>query len=236
VAGQYGGGRVLALAVDSTSPWYRHGFHAQHKRFWRQALLWLAQKEDALGDGVWAKLEQRRFPRGGRVTFTAGAGGPNGEPVTDAVFEAKVVNPQGTALPARLSPQGPHWEGAFDQLATPGDYRLEVIGRRDGQVLGSAQQRFMVFDRDLELSDPAANPQQLEQLALLTRDAGGKSLAPEQLPDLLRQIQKRPPKMEIDIQSKWQLADTEKDAWLFFLCVVGLLSGEWFLRKKWRLV
>ena len=61
-------------------------------------------------------------------------------------------------------------------------------------------------------------------------------MAPEQLPALLRKIRDQPPKMEIEIQSKWQLADTSLDAWLFFVCFVGLLSVEWFLRKKWSLV
>ena len=27
-----------------------------------------------------------------------------------------------------------------------------------------------------------------------------------------------------------------EDAWSMFLCVVGLLGGEWFLRKRWGLV
>jgi hypothetical protein len=236
VAGVYGSGRVLALAVDSTSPWYRYGFQSEHQRFWRQAILWLAQKEDSLGDGVWVKLDQRRFNPGARVAFTVGANGADGSPLTDVTFEAKVVDPEGNEKSARLSPDGQQWMGSLEQLTHPGVYRLVVVARRDLEVVGSVQRRFMVLDQDLELSDPAASPQQLEQLARLTRDAGGKTLAPEQLPALLKQIQERPPKMEIEVQSKWQLADTELDAWLFFLCVVGLLCSEWFLRKKWRLV
>ena len=38
----------------------------------------------------------------------------------------------------------------------------------------------------------------------------------------------------IDKDSK--LADTPFDAWGYFLCLVGLLSLEWFLRKKWGMV
>lgn len=236
VAGVYGQGRVLALAVDSLATWYRHGFKSEHKRFWRQAILWLGQKEDAVGQGVWIKLDQRRFNPGAQVVFSAGANGPDGQPLADVTFEAKVTGPQAVAKPARLSPDGSRWSGTFQPEAGPGDYRIEVVGRQGQEAIGSAQRRFMVLDRDLELSDPAANPQQLQQLARLTADAGGKSLAPEQLPALLSHIQRQPQKMEIDVQSKWQLADTALDAWLFFLAVVGLLSVEWFLRKRWRLV
>ena len=235
VAGVYGRGRVLALAADSLAPWYRYGFQSEHKRFWRQAILWLARKEDSMRDGVWVRLDQRRFGLGGQVTFAAGANSPDGDPLTDVTFEAKVTGPDGTQQPARLAPAAEEWTGRFNKLSLPGDYQIDVVGRRNGEVVGSAQQQFMVLDQDLELSDPAANPQQLEQLASLTREAGGKALAPEQLPALLKQIKEKPPTMEIDFQSKWQLADTELDAWLFFLCVIGLLCIEWFLRKKWRL-
>jgi hypothetical protein len=236
VGGQFVRGRVLALAVDSLSPWYRYGFQAEHRQFWRQAILWLAQKEETLGDGVWVKLDQRRFTQGARVMFVAGATGADGDPMAGVTLEAKVLTPSGEEKSARLSPDGDQWLGAFEDLAEPGDYQLQVAARRGPETVGTVQRRFMVSDQDLELSDPAANPQQLEQLSALTRAVGGKTVAPEQLPALLEQIKQRPPKMEIEVQSKWQLADTERDAWLFFLGLVGLLCGELFLRKKWRLV
>jgi uncharacterized membrane protein len=236
VGGQFGRGRVLALAVDSLAPWYRYGHQAEHKRFWRQAILWLAQKEDSLGDGVWLRLEQRRYVEGAPVMFVAGATGPDGNAMDGVTLQARVVDPQGEEKPARLSPDKDQWSGSFEDTTTPGDYVLEVAARRGLEVVGSVRRRFMVLDQDLEMTDPAANPQQLEQLAGMTSEVGGKTLAPEQLPALLRQIKERPPKMEIEVQTKWQLADTERDAWLFFLCLVGLLCGEWFLRKKWRLV
>ena len=70
----------------------------------------------------------------------------------------------------------------------------------------------------------------------MTKEVGGRVLAPEDLPALLREIRDRPPQMEVEVQTKWQLADTARDAWLFFLACVLLLTGEWFLRKKWGLV
>jgi hypothetical protein len=61
-------------------------------------------------------------------------------------------------------------------------------------------------------------------------------VAPEQVPALLEDIRDRPPDLEIEVQTKWQLADTARDAWSVLLLFVLVLTGEWFLRKKWGLV
>jgi hypothetical protein len=42
--------------------------------------------------------------------------------------------------------------------------------------------------------------------------------------------------MEIEVQEKWQLADTARDAWSFLLLFVAILTTEWSLRKRWGLV
>jgi hypothetical protein len=56
------------------------------------------------------------------------------------------------------------------------------------------------------------------------------------LPALFEEIRDRPPAMDIEVQTKWQLADTPQDAWAVFLLFVTILTTEWFLRKKWGLV
>ena len=61
-------------------------------------------------------------------------------------------------------------------------------------------------------------------------------VAPEQVTALLQGLRDRPPELEIEVQTKWQLADTARDAWLFFACFAALLTAEWVLRKKWGLV
>jgi hypothetical protein len=53
---------------------------------------------------------------------------------------------------------------------------------------------------------------------------------------LLEEIRDQPPELEIEVQTKWQLADTGADAWSFFLVLVALLTTEWTLRKRWGLV
>ena len=46
----------------------------------------------------------------------------------------------------------------------------------------------MVFDRDVELSNPAADPDQLASLAAWTKEDGGKLVQPEQFADLLDEL------------------------------------------------
>jgi hypothetical protein len=95
-------------------------------------------------------------------------------------------------------------------------------------------QDFLVFDHDVELSNPAADPDQLARLAEVTRQWGGKVVSPEDLADELNRLE--PPELTIETQEKWQLAGNHRDAWLLFLLLVGLLTGEWVMRKRWGLV
>ena len=70
----------------------------------------------------------------------------------------------------------------------------------------------------------------------MTKEAGGEPVAPEQLPALMEKFKERRDELEIDVEAKWQLGDTAVDSWMLLLLLVGFLTGEWFLRKKWGLV
>jgi hypothetical protein len=236
VVGEYGRGRVLAFAGDSTFRWPLAGRESEHKRFWRQAVLWLARRDDLHQGEVWLKLPRRRFQPGDRVALTAGARTAAGDVIPNAELSAEIVYSDGKRGPLRLTRDDDQWGGSIQRVEAAGDYSIEVKAVLEDKLLGAARADFQVVDQDVELSNPAADPDQLARLAAQTREAGGKLLAPEQLPDLLREIRRRPPELEIEIQTRWQLADTAIDAWLFFLCVVALLSAEWGLRKKWGLV
>ena len=247
VEGQYGNGRVLAFAGDSTYRWFRHGKQAEHKRFWRQVILWLAKKEDTDDQDVWVRLDQRRYPQGSQVDFELGARNTDGDPILDANFEvviadpddheSKVVVSRDSVRSSNGSPDGDaQWRGHAGPFEQPGDYTVRVTATRNGSEIGSTERQFAIQATDLELVDPAANPSQLEMLANLTREAGGQSLAPEDLPELVRQIGENPPNAEIEYQSKWQITDTWLGAWGLFVTAIGLLSTEWFLRKRWGLV
>jgi uncharacterized membrane protein len=236
VVGEYGAGRVAAMAGDSTWRWWMQGHAETHQRFWRQMVLWLVGREDLQQEDVWIRLDQRRYYPDRRVVFSAGVNSPTGNPVPDARLQAELILPDGQRTEVRLTGDGQQWAGAIDDLQTPGDYAIVVTAAKDDQVLGTARGEFLVYDRDIELSNAAADHDQLARLAAMTQDSGGRVVAPEQLPDLLETIRDTPPEMEIEVQTRWQLADTDRDAWLLLACFVGLLAGEWVLRKRWGLV
>jgi hypothetical protein len=236
VAGEYGAGRVLAMAGNSTIRWWRHGRETEHKRFWRQVVLWLVHREDLEEHDVWIKLDQRRFNPGSRVVFTAGAKDPQGDELPDAEYRVTVTGPDGRTAPLVVSHDKNQIVGAVEQVKQPGDYAVNVVVSYQGKEIGKAQGEFVVFDHDVELSNPSADHAQLARMAETTARFGGRVVAAEELPSLLDEIRRRPPEMEFEVPIKWQIGDTAPDAWTFFLLLVGLFSVEWALRKKWGLI
>jgi uncharacterized membrane protein len=249
IAGQAGEGRVLAFAGDSTWRWPMSGFGEPHRRFWRQCVLWMAKKDEQTEGRVWIRLAGRRVMRGTRLDFAIGAETAQGEPDGAAQFEVTVQTPDGnTAIvqPTRgtldtqrteqtnVEPRrdAPTWVATFRDTTKPGDYRITVSAKHGDEMLGTAQARFLVPDQDLELDRPAAEPSLMAQLAELTKSAGGAALAAEELPDLLKRLAEKPPELKQEMVAKV----TYWDSWPFFLMFVGLLSVEWFLRKRWGLV
>jgi uncharacterized membrane protein len=235
VSGEFGSGRVLAFAGESTYLWPMHGFEKEHKRFWRQVVLWLVKRDDLNKDDVWIKLDQRRFNPGSRVIITTGARTSTGDVVTGATVETIISLPSKKQQPLKLTKgKDGNFTGSLE-VTEPGDYSVETAATAGGKPLGKARAEFMVFDRDVELSNPAADPDQLASLAAWTKQDGGKLVQPEQFSALLDELAAKPPEFE-ERQIKWKLGSTPADAWPLFLLLTCFLSVEWFLRKKWGLV
>jgi len=231
VAGEWGNGRVLAFAGDSTWHWWMEGHEEAHKRFWRQVVLWLARKDQSNEGNVWIRFEKRRYRSGSKVEFTLGANSPQGEPLADASFEAEIELPGGKPTAVRLRRMAGEVRGAFGDTAEPGDYTLRVTARSDTEPLGETRGRFLVYNEDLELERPVADRTALENL---TRTASGEAhvLQPERLTALLAELKEATRRLEVETQIK----ETLWDKWALFLPFVGLLVVEWVLRKKWGLV
>jgi hypothetical protein len=195
-------------------------------------ILWLARKDEATEGNVWVKLAQRRFGPRQPVSFTAGAMSPESAPIEDAEYDVEVTLPDKSTRKVNLVREGDHVSGAFDATQTAGDYTIMVTARHGGATLGTAKSRFLVYEQDLELDNAVADPSLLASLSAMTKDVGGQSLAPEELPDLLAQLRAKPLDLEVEAQVKHAPWDT----WPFFLLFVAVISGEWYLRKKWGLV
>jgi hypothetical protein len=226
---QDGRGRVIAFGGE-TWPWYRASEETQesHRRFWRQAILWLAHQEDQGQSKVELRLDRRRVAVGGSVELSASAIDDQGSPIPGARFEATVTPPAGAeaaSVPVDLFSQGDRARGTYTASGAPGIYGVEVVGRGpDGSEIGRASSRFLVFQDDLELENPAANIALLQQIAELT---GGQFLRPEQLDQFLGALD--PDSFSrVETQVEYRLWDN----WPFLLLFVAVLGVEWFVRKR----
>jgi hypothetical protein len=230
VAQEFGAGRVLAFAADSTWRWVMQGAGEQHRRFWRQMVLWLAKQDGTEKDTLWVRPGQRRLSPGATLEFDTGLTRPDGTPVPDASFQATVVSPSGATRPVRVTRRGEAFAGALGEFTEAGDWKLLVTATKPdgGQPLERAT-RFTVFRQDLERANPRANPLLMRQLAEAT--AGGVR-APEELGDVFDEIRTRPAAFETVEQWSYSPWDT----WPMFLVMAGLLCFEWFLRKRFGLV
>jgi uncharacterized membrane protein len=246
ITGAWGNGRTLALAIDSTWRWQMNGHGPLMRRFWRQVILWLAKKDDLQNQHVWIRLDQRRYQRGSRVRFTLG--GPDQGSASERPFQVEIVRPDGSrqALqPTRL----PHsalgtnaWSGSTAETRQPGDYQVIVTAGEQkpddksqpldskNASLDTATVRFTVPNQDMELDQPAAEPTLLASLARQT--PGGRGLAPEEFSALLKQL----PSRQEDFEEQIVTQVTLWDRWPILLTLIGLLSIEWWLRKRWGLV
>jgi hypothetical protein len=229
VAQSFGDGRVMAFAGDSTWRWWMRGYESAFKRFWRQVVLWLARKDQAQEGNVWIRLAERRLAPSQRLEFTVGAKSATGEPIPDASYKAEIVLPDGVRRPLELVRQDQEMAGSVRDTQLAGDYAIEVTAVQGDQPLGAARSRFLVFRQDLELDNASADAPTLESLAAMT---GGQSLAPEQLPDLIKRLTQETQHLEVQQETKKTFWDT----WTFFLTLVGLLGMEWYLRKRWGMV
>jgi hypothetical protein len=192
----------------------------------------LARKDQAARQDLWIQLDSRRFLAGQRIRFTAGARAPDGSPLADAAIKLKLLGPAGplrSIPPRRL---GDEVEGEITDRLPPGQYMIEATASQTTPPLVPARARFLVYDKDLEMTNAMADPALLESLAEATKQQGGRAVVPEELPKLFEELAAIPVKTETEVRVRKSLYDN----WYVFVLVVGAMCTEWFLRKKWRLV
>ena len=236
VTQSFGGAKnVLAFAGDSTWRWCMEGYAVQHRRFWRQVVLFLVGSDEPTKGSVWIKLDKRQLRPAQRSQFTVGVRSSTGQAISDAEISVHVILPDGSQRPVTLGSQDEEVSGWFRETQQAGEYKIVATAKRDGKVYGTKSARFRVDVTNLELANRSANPSKLARLAEMTKDAGGKVVAPEQLDALVKELQSQPAEM-IEQHRHSRLGDHWWDAGTMFLIVVALLGVEWFLRKKWELV
>jgi hypothetical protein len=229
----FGLGRVLAFAGDSTYRWRLAGFAEEHKRFWRQVVLWLAKMESVMEGDCWITLDNVRLLPGDTAKFRIFLQSPDGNEIRNFSATAMVTKPDGSEERVALADEEGTPAGSFHSTDIAGDYTIRVEASHESlppeSPMRQAAARFMVYDRNLELDSPAAYPQLLRSLSEQT---GGRSAAPEQLGTLLDELLKKSDELVEKRETKQSLFDS----WTLLLAFITVLCLEWFLRKYWGLV
>ena len=237
VTTQYGLGRVVAFAGDSTWQWARNGYGDTLRRFWRQNILWLARRENLQQRDVWLKLEQRRFVPGSEISFEMGVDviGSDALAPESLRWEVTLLSADGEKAVSVSRREGV-WYGRMDDLETPGEYKLVAEVLRDNTSLGQAQVSFQIVDNQPERHNPLADFQQFSRLSEMTAEQGGEVVTPEELPEALQKIIDKASQEQVEVQISWQLGATTSSAWFLLTLISLLFTSDWVLRKKWGLV
>lgn len=239
VAGVAGNGKVLSLAVDSTFVWARQGKLAEHKAFWRKLIYWCMRRK-AVDEGMEMRMTQRRLflsqPSELIIDWIAGS--------------QELEMPQNIALHLWKETES----GAVDLGESPlikrdtGSLRSNFAGAKEpgryewrakaiapnGKELES-RLPFIVVDRSLESLQPIPDWQLMEQMARLNADAGGELLSPDQMSDVMAQLQSRRKQSTETVVENRKLGEGLIDSWTACLVFGLLMIAQWSLRKRWNL-
>jgi hypothetical protein len=231
--------RVLAFGGDTTHRWVRNEEGQRfHARFWKQVVVWLAKQEDAAGN-VWVKPDVRRLPARSELGFAVGLRGKGGGPdLRDGKYEVEVFTPAGEKVRVPVVRGSVENRGVFARTQAPGIYKVVVRGQgkdpAGGEVSGEAAARVIVYDEDVEMLRPAADPEFMKKLATA---GGGEALRVEELANFLNGLQpqgRETPKLVL--RPEWR--STARSGFFvgFFVAFCVLVSAEWGLRRWWGMV
>ncbi|HZV04199.1 MAG TPA: glutamine amidotransferase [Gemmataceae bacterium] len=241
IAQNYGDGRVLAFAGDTTNRWVVNPQKQQmHGRFWRQMALWLARQENAEGS-VWIKPDTRRLPVRSDLGFSVGVRSRGGVDLKDGAYTVEVAGPDKVKTPVPTARTANDDRGTFVKTDVPGEYLITVHGKAkdpaSGEVIdGESSAHFIVYDEDIEMMRRAADHDFLKKLASA---GGGDFHRIEELPAFLRRMQSENlerNKPKLILRPDWRTTGRSSFLMIFFVLFVTALSVEWLLRRRWGMV
>jgi uncharacterized membrane protein len=228
VTQSYGRGKTALLATSGTWRWQMSSQlnDPSHDLFWQQLLRWLAK--DSPGQ-VTATMPQQTLMDEGHVQMTVVARDKEFTPAADAHISAHVIGPDDLSAMVDLTPV-PNTPGtyAMDWTAEkPGSYVAEVTASRGNDELGKD---VVSFRREDGVAENFHTEQNRELLEKLSDETGGRYWEQSQLDRLPKEISYSEAGISVrDTKELWDMPAV-------FLALLGLMSADWLLRRKWGVV
>ncbi|MEI7927394.1 MAG: hypothetical protein WCH40_02510 [Verrucomicrobiales bacterium] len=200
-----GSGKVLFMGIDSAWRWRKGVEDLYHYRFWGQVARWMSyQRNMASGQRVRLYFTPERPTPGDTVSLHANAFDPNGAPLQNGAVTVDVTAPDGKTQRVELQPNNAAW-GAFSgrfKIEAPGAWKLRATagGAEDKPV----ETTILAQGIQIEKTGQPARP---EVFAEMAKVAHGRSIQPDQLGDLVKEIralpEPRPLENRIQLWSHW---------------------------------
>jgi uncharacterized membrane protein len=231
----YGRGRTLAMVTDTTAGWgadfedqWGEGGDNRHfRRFWQNAVRWLAAYRLRVPRSlVLLATDRNVYEPGERVRFEAQAWDEQCEPATQATLTLTVRRPgDGEPVALRMSPdlgRPGFYEAAF-HAAQEGVYEARVASAVGGQTLGEDAALFTARPTDREMRDYPLREGLLRSLAEQT--GGAYAASPDAAALAGRLVQTTHAAKRYTIRPAWA------EPWLL-AALVALLGAEWWFRRR----
>src|SRR5689334_18615047 len=222
---RYGRGQTLALTAADTWRWKMRmdAKSNAHETFWRQMLRYLVS---GTPDQIEIGTEKEVYALDDTVNIVADIRDKHFNPVPDAHATARVTKPSGAVVDVPLKFTTLNSVNTYvgqikaDEL---GQHRIELLGTSATLGTLSARSNLLVSDLNREYYGAAQNNELLQRIAAET---GGKYYTPAQAQSLLDDlIYRQTPYSERVTKDLWNMP-------VNFMLIIGLLSAEWFLRKR----
>ncbi len=228
VTQNYGRGKTAVLATSGTWRWQMSSplDDPSHDLFWQQLLRWLAA--DSPGQVV-ATMPQQTLMDEGHVQMTVVARDQEFTPAADAHVTAHMIGPDGLSAMVDLTPV-PNTPGSYalDWTAEkPGSYVAEVTADRGGKELGKD---VVDFRREDGVAENFHTEQNRDLLEKLSDETGGRYWQQDEIGRLTKEISYSEAGISVrDTKELWDMP-------VVFLVLLGLMSADWLLRRKWGVV
>ena len=222
---RYGRGQTLALTAADTWRWRMRldSRNNAHETFWRQMLRYLVSGSP---EQIEIGTEKEVYSLDDMVNVVADIRDKRFNPVGDANATARITKPSGNVIDLPLKFVTLNYVNTYvgefkaDEL---GQHRIELIGTSQSLGTLSGKSNMLVSEMNREYYGAAQNSDLLKRISAET---GGKYYTAAEAQSLLDDlVYRKSPYSERVTKDLWDMP-------VNFFLIIGLLSAEWFLRKR----